>query len=62
MIRPETKKHKLGNHVFITAEIGTNHTGSINIAKKIVTISSTNVIPFSFNEMVLCMYCRPSKK
>ena len=40
MIRPETKKHKLGNHVFITAEIGTNHTGSINIAKKIISFIS----------------------
>ena len=39
MIRPETKKHKLGNHVFITAEIGTNHTGSINIAKKIIDVA-----------------------
>ena len=39
MIRPETKKHKLGNHVFITAEIGTNHTGSINIAKKIINVA-----------------------
>ena len=39
MIRPETKKYKLGNHVFITAEIGTNHMGSINIAKKIIDVA-----------------------
>ena len=39
MIRPETKKYKLGNHVFITAEIGTNHMGSINTAKKIINVA-----------------------
>ena len=33
MVKPETKKHKLGNHVFLTAEIGTNHMGSIDITK-----------------------------
>ena len=40
MTKPETKKHKLGNHVFLTAEIGTNHMGSIDIAKKIIDVAA----------------------
>ena len=40
MVKPETKKHKLGNHVFLTAEIGTNHKGSIDIAKKIIGVAA----------------------
>ena len=40
MTKPKTKKHKLGNYVFITAEIGTNHMGSINIAKKIIDVAT----------------------
>ena len=38
MTKPETKKYKLGNHVFLTAEIGTNHMGSIDITKKIIDL------------------------
>ena len=40
MTKPETKKYKLGNHVFLTAEIGTNHMGSIDIAKKIIDVAA----------------------
>ena len=40
MIKRKNKKHKLGNYVFITAEIGTNHMGSINIAKKIIDVAT----------------------
>jgi sialic acid synthase SpsE len=40
MTKPETKKYKLGDHVFLTAEIGTNHMGSIDIAKKIIDMAA----------------------
>ena len=40
MTKPETKKYKLGDHVFLTAEIGTNHMGSIDITKKIIDVAA----------------------